>query len=233
MQESNADPAELARFEALADRWWDPHREFWPLHQINPLRVDWIHSLAPLEGQRVLDVGCGGGILSEAMARSGADVLGIDLAQRPLRVAMHHARNGGVHVNYRAVAAEELAQTHTAAFDVVTCMEMLEHVPHPNRIVEACARMVKPGGWVFISTINRNPLAWLLAIVAVERVLRMLPVGTHEYRKFIRPRELMAYAESSGLQLKSRKGLGYNPITRRFRLHGFEGVDYLMAWQRQ
>lgn len=233
MHHTNFDPAELARFQALADRWWNPDSEFWPLHQINPLRLDWIDSLAPLAARHVLDVGCGGGILSESMARRGADVVGIDLAEKPLKVAALHAQEAGVLVSYRTIAAEALAETAQASFDVVTCMEMLEHVPQPQRVIEACASLVKPGGWVFFSTINRTPLAWLIAIFGAEHVLRMLPVGTHAYKKFIRPRELIAHAEAAGLRLVDRRGLGFNPITRRFRLHGFQGVGYLLALQRR
>jgi 2-polyprenyl-6-hydroxyphenyl methylase/3-demethylubiquinone-9 3-methyltransferase len=232
MHHTNFDPAELAKFQALADRWWDPDSAFWPLHQINPLRLNWIDSMVPLASRSVLDVGCGGGILSESMARRGANVLGIDLAEKPLKVAALHARDAGVSLNYRAISAEALAETAQASFDIVTCMEMLEHVPHPGRVVEACASMVKPGGWVFFSTINRTPLAWLVAIFGAERVLRMLPVGTHEYKKFIRPNELVAQAEAAGLQQVAQRGLGFNPLTRRFRLHGFQGVGYLLALRR-
>lgn len=233
MTQINADTNELSRFNALAERWWDPRSEFWPLHRINPLRLDWIDSLTSLPGKRVLDVGCGGGILSEAMAQRGARVTGIDLAERPLKVAALHAAKAGVLLNYKAISAEDLAATEEATFDVVTCMEMLEHVPDPAQVVSACARLVKPGGWVFFSTINRNPLAWLVAIIGAERVLRILPMGTHQYRKFIRPYELIEFASRADLELVERKGLGYNPFTRRFRLHRFQGVNYLMAWQRR
>ena len=232
MNGMNFDAGELAKFQKLADRWWDPDSEFWPLHQINPLRLDWIDGLSALPGRQVLDVGCGGGILAEAMARRGAAVLGIDLADKPLKVAALHAQQSGVALAYRAISAEALASERLAAFDVVTCMEMLEHVPRPALVVQACARMVKPGGWVFFSTINRNPLAWLVAIVGAERVLRMLPVGTHDYRKFITPGELGAEADAAGLVLREQRGLGYNPVTRRFKLHAFMGVGYLLAMQR-
>jgi len=227
----NADPAELARFSALAARWWDPDSEFRPLHRINPLRLRWIDSLAPVAVSRVVDVGCGGGILAEAMAREGASVLGIDLADKPLAVARLHASQQQVAVDYRLSSAEDLAAREAQAYDIVTCMEMLEHVPQPDAVIAACATLVNPGGWVFFSTINRNPLSWLLAIVGVEYVLRMLPRGTHQWRRFIRPGELIAQAQRHGLQLRDTCGLGYNPFTQRFRLHGFLGVGYLLAFQ--
>lgn len=232
MSNTNFDSAELAKFQSLANRWWDPDSEFWPLHQLNPLRLDWIDALSPLKGRRVLDVGCGGGILAESMALRGADVLGIDLADKPLKVAMLHAKKSGATLAYQAVSAEDLAQQEPAAFDVVTCMEMLEHVPQPALVIDACARMVKPGGWVFFSTINRTPLAWLVAIVGAERILRILPPGTHDYRKFIPPDALKGDAAASGLALRDQRGLGYNPFTRRFKLHRFLGVGYLLAMQR-
>ena len=228
----NADPAELARFNALAARWWDEDSEFRPLHRINPHRLAWIESFAPLAGKRVLDVGCGGGILSEAMARRGAGVTGIDLAGMALRVAQSHAESSGQSVYYAASSAEEWALANSAQYDLVTCMEMLEHVPEPRTVIEACANMVKPGGWVVFSTINRNPLSFLMAIVGVEYVLRILPVGTHQYARFIKPSELLAMATASGLELREQRGLGYNPFTERFRLHGFTGVGYLLAMQK-
>lgn len=227
----NADPAELARFSALAARWWDPDSEFRPLHHINPLRLCWIASLAPVAASRIVDVGCGGGILAEAMAREGASVLGIDLADKPLAVARLHASQQRVAVDYRLSSAEDLAALEPRAYDIVTCMEMLEHVPQPDAVIAACTTLVKPGGWVFFSTINRNPLSWLLAIVGVEYVLRMLPRGTHQWRRFIRPAELIAQAQRHGLQLRDARGLGYNPFTQRFRLHRFLGVGYLLAFQ--
>ena len=227
----NADPQELAKFSDLAHRWWDPESEFRPLHQINPLRLEWIDSLAPVAGQKVLDVGCGGGILAEAMARKGAaQVQGIDLALKPLRVAQLHALEAGVsNVQYREVAAEALAAEQPGAYDIVTCMEMLEHVPDPSAIVRACRTLVKPGGWVFFSTLNRNPKSFLFAIVGAEYVLRLLPRGTHEYAKFIRPSELNRWAREAGLEPQTMRGMEYNPITRRYWMSGDTSVNYLMA----
>jgi 2-polyprenyl-6-hydroxyphenyl methylase/3-demethylubiquinone-9 3-methyltransferase len=233
MVHTNYDAAELARFQQLADRWWDPHSEFRPLHEINPLRLQWIDEAVSLQGKRVLDVGCGGGILAESMAARGADVLGIDLADRPLKVATLHARQtGNARVAYRAVSAEELALEQAGSFDVVTCMEMLEHVPDPRAVIEACARLVKSGGWVFFSTINRTPLAWAVAVVGAEYVLRLLPRGTHDYAKFIRPQELVANAQAFGLALQDARGLGYNVFTRAFRLHRALRVGYLLATKK-
>jgi 2-polyprenyl-6-hydroxyphenyl methylase/3-demethylubiquinone-9 3-methyltransferase len=229
----NADPAELAKFSALAHRWWDPESEFRPLHQINPLRLDWIDRQVGLQGKRVLDVGCGGGILADAMARKGADVLGIDLATKALKVAQLHALEAQTpRVAYREVSAEALAQEQPGAFDVVTCMEMLEHVPDPASVVCACQQLVKPGGWVFFSTINRNPKAFLFAIVGAEYVLQLLPKGTHEYAKFIKPSELAAYCRHAGLSLKGSCGMEYNPLTRRYWLSADTSVNYLLATQR-
>ncbi|TSE26447.1 Ubiquinone biosynthesis O-methyltransferase [Tepidimonas sediminis] len=231
----NADPAELAKFSDLAHRWWDPEGEFRPLHQINPLRLGWIEEVAgPLRGREVLDVGCGGGILAEAMARRGARVLGIDLADKPLKVARLHALEQQVAgLEYRAVSVEQLAQERAGAFDVVTCMEMLEHVPDPASVVAACAALVKPGGWVFFSTLNRNPKSFLLAIVGAEYVLRLLPRGTHEYRRFIRPSELARWVRPAGLEVVQLKGLSYQPLTRRFTLGSDTDVNYLMAARRE
>lgn len=229
----NVDPAELAKFSDLAHRWWDPHSEFRPLHEISPLRLDWIHSLVPLPGQRVLDVGCGGGILADAMARQGAEVLGIDLAEKSLRVAQLHALEAQTpRVQYREVSAEALAEEQPGSFDIVTCMEMLEHVPDPGSVVRACAQLVKPGGWVFFSTLNRNPKAFLMAIVGAEYVLNMLPRGTHEYARFIRPSELASHCRSAGLDLQHTRGLQYNPLTRRYWLSGDTSVNYLLATRR-
>ena len=234
MSESvNADPAELAKFSELAHRWWDPDSEFRPLHQINPLRLDWINQLSPVEGQRVLDVGCGGGILSDSMARKGADVLGIDLATKALRVARLHALEAQTtRIQYREISAEALADEVPASFDTVTCMEMLEHVPDPQSVVSACARLVKPGGWVFFSTINRNPKAFALAIVGAEYLLKMLPRGTHEYAKFIQPSELAAACRHAGLDVLHTRGMQYNPVTGRYWLSGDTSVNYLFATRR-
>jgi 2-polyprenyl-6-hydroxyphenyl methylase/3-demethylubiquinone-9 3-methyltransferase len=228
----NADPTELAKFSALAHRWWDPHGEFRPLHEINPLRLQWIDRLAALRGKRVVDVGCGGGILAEAMADAGADVIGIDLADKPLRVAELHALESGARVSYRAVGAEALAAEQPGAFDVVTCMEMLEHVPAPEQTVAACATLAKPGGWVFFSTINRNAKSFLFAIVGAEYLLRLLPQGTHEYAKFIRPSELVRAARGCGLELVEIIGMTYNPLTRRYALGSDTDVNYLVALRK-
>ena len=229
----NADPAELAKFSELAHRWWDPDREFRPLHQINPLRLDWINGLCQLSGKRVLDVGCGGGILADSMARKGADVTGIDLATKALRVAQLHALEAQTsNIQYREVSVESLAQEQPASFDVVTCMEMLEHVPDPASVVQACAQLVKPGGWVFFSTIHRNAKAFMLAIVGAEYVLNMLPRGTHEYAKMIKPSELASNCRAVGLDIQATRGLEYNPLTRRYRLSADTSVNYLFATRR-
>jgi 2-polyprenyl-6-hydroxyphenyl methylase/3-demethylubiquinone-9 3-methyltransferase len=229
-QTLNADPAELAKFSDLAHRWWDPESEFRPLHQINPLRLEWIQSQVPLAGKRVLDVGCGGGILADSMARKGADVLGIDLAGKALRVAQLHALEAQTpRVQYREVSVEALAAEQPASFDAVTCMEMLEHVPDPASVVRACATLVKPGGWVFFSTINRNPKAFVLAIVGAEYLLNLLPRGTHEYDKFLRPSELAGFCRAGGLHLQHSRGLQYNPLTRRYRMSGDTSVNYLIS----
>jgi 2-polyprenyl-6-hydroxyphenyl methylase/3-demethylubiquinone-9 3-methyltransferase len=229
----NADPQELAKFSELAHRWWDRGGEFKPLHEINPLRLDWIDRNAGLRGKRVLDVGCGGGILAESMAQRGADVLGIDLASKPLRVAQLHALESGVPgLDYREQSAEALAAEQPAGFDVVTCMEMLEHVPDPASVVRACATLVRPGGQVFFSTINRNLKAFVFAIVGAEHVLRLLPKGTHEYAKLIRPSELAQWCRDAELDLTEIKGMQYNPLTGRYWLSGDTGVNYLVACTR-
>ena len=230
---TNADPQELAKFSELAHRWWDTESEFRPLHQINPLRLEWIDQCAGLRGQRVLDVGCGGGILADSMARRGANVLGIDLATKPLKVAQLHALEAGTEsVEYREVAAEALALEMPSAFDTVTCMEMLEHVPDPAAIVGACAELVKPGGWVFFSTLNRNPKSFLFAIVGAEHVLNLLPKGTHEYARFIKPSELAQWCRDAGLELQSTRGMEYNPLTRRYWMSTDTNVNYLFACRR-
>jgi 2-polyprenyl-6-hydroxyphenyl methylase/3-demethylubiquinone-9 3-methyltransferase len=229
----NADPAELAKFSEQAHRWWDPASEFAPLHAINPLRLNWIDGLAALAGKRVLDVGCGGGILADSMARRGASVLGIDLATKALKVAQLHAMEAETpNVEYREVSAEALAAEQPGSFDVVTCMEMLEHVPKPESVVQACATLVKPGGWIFFSTLNRNPKSFLLAIVGAEYVLNMLPRGTHEYLKFIKPSELAGWCRTARLDLLQTQGMEYNPLTRRYRLSGDTSVNYLVAARR-
>ncbi len=229
----NADPQELAKFSELAHRWWDTESEFRPLHQINPLRLDWIDGMARLQGKRALDIGCGGGILSDAMARRGANVLGIDLASKALKVAQLHALEAGTQgVEYREVSAESLAEAMPAAFDVVTCMEMLEHVPDPASIVRACSTLVRPGGWVFFSTLNRNLKSFAFAIVGAEHVLRLLPKGTHEYAKFIRPSELAKAARDARLDLVATRGMEYNPFTRRYRLSADTSVNYLFACRK-
>ena len=229
----NADPAELAKFSELAHRWWDPESEFKPLHQINPLRLEWINGLCQLSGKRVLDVGCGGGILADSMARKGADVLGIDLATKALRVAQLHAIEAQTSsIQYREISVEALAQEQPASFDVVTCMEMLEHVPDPASVVQACARLVKPGGWVFFSTINRNAKAFMLAIVGAEYVLNMLPRGTHEYAKMIKPSELALSCRAAGLDIEAPRGLEYNPLTKRYWMSDDTSVNYLFATRR-
>jgi 2-polyprenyl-6-hydroxyphenyl methylase/3-demethylubiquinone-9 3-methyltransferase len=230
---TNADPQELAKFSELAHLWWDPDSDFRPLHQINPLRLDWIDASAGLFGKRVLDVGCGGGILSDAMARRGAKVVGIDLATKPLRVAQLHALEAATpNVEYREIAVETLAADVPASFDVVTCMEMLEHVPDPGSIVGACGRLAKPGGWLFFSTINRNAKAFAFAIVGAEHVLRLLPKGTHEYARFIRPSELAAWCRNAGLDLVETRGMQYNPVTGRYWLSPDTSVNYLFACRK-
>ena len=224
----NVDPAELAKFEKLASRWWDPESEFKPLHDINPLRLTFINDRVGLKGKRVLDIGCGGGILTEAMAALGADVTGIDLGEAPLAVAKLHLKESGRKVDYRRVSAEDLAREQPGTYDVVTCLEMLEHVPAPGSTVTACAQLVKPGGQVFFSTINRNPKSFLFAIVGAEYLLKLLPRGTHEYLKFIRPSELERMCRAAGLNLRELTGMHYHPLTRHYSLGPGVDVNYLL-----
>jgi 2-polyprenyl-6-hydroxyphenyl methylase/3-demethylubiquinone-9 3-methyltransferase len=224
----NADPAELQKFAALAHRWWDPSSEFKPLHDINPLRLNYIDSIAKLNGKRVVDVGCGGGILSESMAQRGAEVTGIDLGEKALKVAQLHKLESGAEVDYRLVSVEALAAELPESFDVVTCMEMLEHVPDPEAIVTACARLVKPGGCVFFSTLNRNLKSYLFAVVGAEYVLNMLPKGTHDYRKFIKPSELSAWCRAAGLDVADMTGMSYNPLVKRYSLGSDVSVNYIL-----
>ena len=225
----NADPLELQKFSDLAHRWWDPTSEFRPLHEINPLRLEWINALAPLAGKRVLDVGCGGGILAEAIAKKGANVKGIDLSEKALKVAELHSLESEVQVSYELIAAEALAAREAGQYDVVTCMEMLEHVPDPSAIVQACATLVKPGGRLFFSTLNRNPKSYLFAIIGAEYMLRLLPRGTHDYAKFIKPAELSQFARNANLELQALKGMTYNPLTKIYSLNHDTDVNYLMA----
>ncbi len=228
----NVDPDEIAKFEKLAARWWDTNSEFRPLHEINPLRLDWIDARAPLAGKAVLDVGCGGGILAEAMAVRGARVTGIDLGVAPLAVARLHLKESGQKVEYKKIAAEDLARAQPGAFDIVTCMEMLEHVPDPASIVAACAQLVKPGGQLFFSTLNRSPKSWLFAIVGAEYILKLLPRGTHEYLKFIKPSELERWCRHTGLNVREYTGMHYNPLTQRYSLGPGVDVNYLVHAER-
>ena len=224
----NVDQAELQKFATLAHRWWDPNSEFKPLHEINPLRLGFIDHHAPLHGRHVLDVGCGGGILAESMARKGAQVLGIDLGEKALKVAQLHKLESGVGLEYRLISVEALAREVPSSFDVVTCMEMLEHVPDPEAVVRACATLVRPGGNVFFSTINRNPKAYLYAVLGAEYMLGLLPRGTHDYEKFIKPSELTAWCRNAGLTVKTSAGMSYNPLTQRYRLNTDVSVNYLL-----
>ena len=228
----NVDPAELAKFDSLASRWWDTEGDFKPLHEINPLRLDWIRQHVDLRGCYALDIGCGGGILTESLAKAGATVTGIDMAEGPLSVARLHQHESGAEVDYRRLTAEDLAADEPEKYDVVTCLEMLEHVPDPSRVVQSCADLVKPGGHVFFSTINRNPKSFLFAIVGAEYILKLLPSGTHEYAKFIRPSELEAWARSAGLKLSASIGMTYNPLTKTYSLGPDVDVNYLMYFQR-
>ncbi len=230
--ENNVDSAEIAKFDALASRWWDPSGHFRPLHQINPLRLDFIRQRCTLSGAKVLDVGCGGGILTESMSQQGAAVTGIDMAESPLSVARLHQAESGTDVTYLQSTAENMAEDCPQEFDVVTCLEMLEHVPSPSTVIDACARLVKPGGDVFFSTINRNPKAFLFAIIGAEYLLRLLPAGTHHYEKFIRPSELDTWARQAGLELRQSTGMHYNPVTREYSLGPNVEVNYLMHFKR-
>lgn len=233
MNTLNADPHELAKFGELAHRWWDPQSEFKPLHDINPLRLDWIESKVTLSGKSVLDVGCGGGLLSEGMATRGATVTGIDLSEKPLGVARLHLLESGQKVDYQLIAVEELAKTKPASFDVVTCLEMLEHVPDPASVIAACAKLAKPGGHVFFSTLNRNPKAYLLAIIGAEYLLNMLPRGTHDYAKFIRPAELSRTCRNADLAVEEIIGMSYNPLTQHYSLGRDSSVNYLVHTRRE
>jgi len=228
----NADPLEIQKFSELAHRWWDPTSEFRPLHEINPLRLEWINAKVPLAGKRVIDIGCGGGILAESMARKGANVTGIDLSEKALKVADLHSLESGVNVRYKLIAAEAMAAEEAGQYDVVTCMEMLEHVPDPSAIVQACAALVKPGGHIFMSTLNRNPKAYLFAVLGAEYILRLLPKGTHDYDKVITPAELSQFARSAGLDIHGMRGMGYNPLTKIYSLNNDTSVNYLMACTR-
>lgn len=231
---ANVDPSELEKFSALASRWWDPESEFKPLHAINPLRLNWIQQHAgPIAGKHIIDVGCGGGILSESMATAGAVVTGIDLAQKSLTVAKLHGLESGVKVDYLAISVEQMAQQRPGEFDVVTCMEMLEHVPDPASVIRACAQLAKPGGWVFFSTLNRNAKSFLFAIIGAEYVLRLLPRGTHNYENFIKPSELASTARQSGLSLVEMCGMEYNPLIDHYKLSQDTSVNYLMATRKQ
>ena len=224
----NADPQELAKFSELAHRWWDPSSEFKPLHEINPLRLGWIDGIAALKGKSVVDVGCGGGILAEAMSKLGARVKGIDLSEKALKVAMLHLYESHLDVNYEEISAERLAEREAGQYDALTCMELLEHVPDPASTVDACAKLVKPGGHLFFSTINRNPKSYLFAVIGAEYILRLLPRGTHDYAKFLKPSELARHCRAAGLTLKSVIGMSYNPITKVYALNDDASVNYLM-----
>lgn len=228
----NADPFELQKFSELAHRWWDPTSEFRPLHDINPLRIEWINARIPLAGKTVVDIGCGGGILTEAMVKKGAQVTGIDLSEKALKVADLHSLESGVQVRYEMISAEELAIREPERYDIVTCMEMLEHVPDPAAIVRACAILVKPGGHVFFSTLNRNPKSYLFAVIGAEYLLRMLPKGTHDYTKFLTPAELSQFIRNAGMQVDRLKGMTYNPLTQIYSLTQNTDVNYLIACSR-
>lgn len=228
----NADPLELQKFSDLAHRWWDPTSEFRPLHEINPLRLEWINAHAPLAGKTIVDIGCGGGILAESMAKKGGRVTGIDLSEKALKVADLHSLESGVQVRYELISAEDLAAREPAAYDIVTCMEMLEHVPDPAAVVRACAALVKPGGQVFFSTLNRNPKSYLFAVIGAEYILNLLPKGTHDYAKFITPAELAQFVRNAGMNVDALKGMTYNPLTKIYSLNQNTDVNYLVACSR-
>jgi 2-polyprenyl-6-hydroxyphenyl methylase/3-demethylubiquinone-9 3-methyltransferase len=231
-QMSNVDHSEIDKFSALAHRWWDPTSEFKPLHAINPLRLGWIQSITNLQGKRVLDVGCGGGILAESLSKAGATVTGIDLSSKALKVAELHQLESGTSVRYLTISAEDLAKEESQSYDVVTCMEMLEHVPDPSSVVQACAKLCKPGGHIFFSTLNRNPKSYLFAIIGAEYILQLLPKGTHQYEKFIKPSELAQFTRAAGLEVIELKGMTYNPITQIYRLGSDTDVNYMMATRK-
>jgi 2-polyprenyl-6-hydroxyphenyl methylase/3-demethylubiquinone-9 3-methyltransferase len=229
----NVDQSEIAKFSALAHRWWDPNSEFKPLHAINPLRLNWMKTFINFEGKKVVDIGCGGGILAESISQSGADTTGIDLSDKALKVAELHALEVGANLTYRSISAEALADEQPEQYDVVTCMEMLEHVPDPASVVRACAKLCKPGGTLFFSTLNRNPKSYLFAIIGAEYILKLLPKGTHEYAKFIKPSELVGFTRNAGLEMIGIKGLGYNPLTQVYSLNDDVDVNYMIAVRKQ
>ncbi len=229
----NVDPAEIDKFEELASRWWDPESEFKPLHEINPLRLEYINGIAPLQGKKVLDVGCGGGLLSEGMAQLGAEVCGIDMGEAPLEVARLHLLESELEIDYRQITVEQLAEEQPGDYDIITCMEMLEHVPDPSSIIYACAKLVRPGGQLFFSTLNRNPKSYLFAIIGAEYILRLLPKGTHDFDKFIRPSELDSWLRQAGLNSSNIIGLSYNPLTKAYKLNSDIDVNYMVACSRE
>jgi len=228
----NVDADEIEKFEKLASRWWDPHSEFKTLHDINPLRLDYIDRLAPLTGRHVIDIGCGGGLLSEGMVKRGADVIGIDMGKAPLTIARLHQHESGLEIDYRQMTAEQMAAEQGGTFDTVTCLEMLEHVPDPAKVIAACAQLIKDDGYIFLSTINRNPKAYLFAVIGAEYLLRLLPTGTHDYSKFIRPSEMEGWARASGLQLVDLTGMSYNPLTQEYKLGKDVSVNYLACFRK-
>lgn len=230
---SNSDPVEIEKFSQLAHKWWDPMSEFKPLHEINPLRLNYINRLSGLAGKSVLDVGCGGGILSESMAGMNADVTGIDLSEKALKVARLHLLESGKKVNYRKIPVEELAKENPESFDIVTCMEMIEHVPDPDSVIASCAKLVKPGGWVFLSTLNRNPKSYLFAVLGAEYLLNMLPRGTHDYAKFVKPSELAQSCRNAGLNVTDLTGMSYNPLSKIYSLGKDTSVNYMVACRRE